>query len=97
MELLEALQELLEVLVERLDNSGTIGGTCGTDLSTGGSTAHFFVNFFPLLGQAGGENKLRKKMHISKIELFSFMRMFDCLSGAEPWQTELDPALVGAV
>ena len=39
----------------------------------------------------------KKKMHISKIELFSFMRMFDCLSGAEPWQTELDPALVGAV
>ena len=55
MELLEALQELLEVLVERLDNSGAIGGTCGTDLSTGGSTAHFFVNFFssPGAGRRG--------------------------------------------
>lgn len=44
-----------------------------------------------------GKYVTKKKMHISKIELFSFMRMFDCLSGAEPWQTELDPALVGAV
>ena len=44
-----------------------------------------------------GKYVAKKKMHISKIELFSFMRMFDCLSGAEPWQTDLDPALVGAV
>ena len=44
-----------------------------------------------------GKYVTKKEMHISKIELFSFMRMFDCLSGAEPWQTELDPALVGAV
>ena len=36
-------------------------------------------------------------MHISKIEVFSFMRMFGWLSGAKRWQTELDPGLLGAV
>ena len=35
-ELLEALQELLEVLVERLYNGGAVEGSCGTNLRTGG-------------------------------------------------------------
>ena len=35
-ELLDALQELLKVLVERLDNGRAIEGSYGTNLRTGG-------------------------------------------------------------